>query len=561
MKLIALILSLLIFAAAGLGQVTRTVCASGCDHTTIQAAVDAANRGDTIEIEAGETFTEDITFPYKGAGTAYITLQTSALGALPAAGNRVDLGDLSAMPTIRSATAGSAAAIRAEPAANPPSYYRFIGLEIRRHNSTAFQQSPIYLGDFGPGQDTYGEVPHHFIFDRCVVRGADNASTARGFYFNVRDSQIVNSYIENFWQDGGDSQAILMTNGAENNLIANNFIEAGSENIMLGGADPDIPNFVPNNIIIEHNHFFKRLSWRGASPLRVVKNLFEIKNGRDVTIRNNIFENNWFEAQAGHSILFTCRSDGSAPWTVCQNITFEYNIVKNVRSGFNITRTDDFTDIQLTNNVYVRNNLWIISGTAMGDDGWLGIFPDAGTIGTAGKMNNIIFDHNTFITTSNSPSWLWAENGDVPAMMENFEFTNNIVACSAAATWSGVRNAGGTTGTAALNSFAPGPEWTWTGNVLQIGSSGYPSGNSHAANFAAFQFVNAGAGDYELAGGSPYKGIAPGGIDPGVNWDELQSRTQNVEAGTNYTEGGGGGPVGSGGVNFGGSVILRGVRN
>jgi hypothetical protein len=155
---------------------------------------------------------------------------------------------------------------------------------------------------------------------------------------------------------------------------------------------------------------------------------------------------------------------------------------------------------------------------------------------------------------------LWAENGDVPAMMENFVFTNNIVACEAAATWSGVRNAGGSTGTTALNSFAPGPEWTWTGNVLQVGASGYPSGNSHAANFAAFDFVNAGAENYELDADSPYKGIAPGGIDPGVNWDELMSRTANVEAGTGYTEGGGGSsPTGVRGK-IGGRVKLRGVR-
>ena len=34
-----------------------TVCASGCDHTTIQAAIDAASAGDTIDI-ADETFAE-----------------------------------------------------------------------------------------------------------------------------------------------------------------------------------------------------------------------------------------------------------------------------------------------------------------------------------------------------------------------------------------------------------------------------------------------------------------------------------------------------------------------
>ncbi len=499
-------------------------------YSTIQAAVNAASRGDTIIVQAGRTYTETVNLPYKGPGTEYITIQSSALSSLPAAGNRVQPSDSVNMPTIRSPYAGSEAAIRAEPASNPPSYYKFVGIQILRHNSTQFQQSPIYLGDFGTGQDTYGEVPHHFIFDRCIVRGADNASTARGFYFNVRDSQIINSYIDNFWQDGGDSQGILMTNGAERNLVANNFIEAGSENIMLGGADPDIPNFVPNNITIQNNHFFKRLSWRNANPRRVVKNLFEIKNGKNIILENNIFENNWYEAQAGHSILFTCRSDGQAPWTVCQDITFRYNIVKNVRSGFNITRTDDWTRIQLTNNINVNNNLWIIAGTAMGDDGWLGMFAGAGNNTTLGPMSNIKFDHNTFITTSNSGSWLWGANDSGDPLFNNFVWTNNIVASAAGGTWSGLRNDAGATGTAALNNIAPS-QWTMTGNVFQINSSGYPASNNYVSNIASIGFINPSQSNFELSPSSPYKGAAPGGKDIGADMTELNKRTACVVSG------------------------------
>ena len=39
---------------------TITVCASGCDYTTIQAAVDAAATGDTISVAAG-TYTGNVT--------------------------------------------------------------------------------------------------------------------------------------------------------------------------------------------------------------------------------------------------------------------------------------------------------------------------------------------------------------------------------------------------------------------------------------------------------------------------------------------------------------------
>lgn len=502
-----------------------TLYVPSSQYPTIQSAINAANRGDTIIVEAGRTYTENLVLRYKSAGTGYVTIQSSALANLPAAGNRVTPADAANMPTVRSASSGSTPVIEAFPAANPPSHYKFIGINISRHNSTQQQQSLVALGYYGTAQDTYQEVPHNFVFDRCLLRGADNAYTRRGFYFNVRDSQIINSYIENIWEDQADSQGILMTNGAERNLISNNFIEAGSENVMLGGADPDIPNFVPNNITFDRNHFFKRLSWRNANPRRVVKNLFEIKNGKDIVIENNIFENNWAEAQAGHSILFTCRSDGQAPWTVCQNITFRYNIVKNVRSGFNITPTDDYTNIQTTNRVFVNNNLWIIAGTAMGDDGWLGIFPDAG--GTR-VMHDIVFDHNTFVATSNSPSFLWVEAN--AQLFRDFVWTNNIVA-NTAGTWSGVRDAPGRTGTTALNAVAPGPEWTMTGNVYQRASSGHPGSNTYVSSISNFGFRDVAQRDFELLSSSPYKGAAPGGKDIGADMAGVKSRTACVVSG------------------------------
>lgn len=542
---------------------TITVGPSGRDYTTVQDAIDAAARGDTIVLDAGVTFTENVNLPYKGAGTDYITIQSSALASLPTAGNRVGPSDASNMPTIRADLSGGEPAISAFPDTNPPSYYQFIGIQIRRSlNDTSLTQGELVrIGYYGASQDSESEVPHHFIFDRCLLRGEDSYATRCGFYFYAQDSKIINCYIDNIWETGGDNQGIFTANGGARCLVANNFIEAGSENMMIGEPDPDILGFVPNNWTIEHNHFFKRLAWDGISPARTVKNLFEIKSGRDIIIRNNIFENNWFEAQAGYAILFTARSQGTgtAPQTVVENVTFEYNIIKNVCRGFNITRTDDSNAIEITNNITVRNNLWIIAGTPLGDTGRLGIFPDAGNAYTAGPMTDIIFDHNTFITTSNSESYLWIENPDTTVMFENFQFTNNIVACEAAATWSGVRNAAAATGLSALNNFAPGPEWTWTGNVTQIGSSNYPSGNEYAANFAAFDFVDSGAENFELDAASPYKGTAPGGLDPGVNWDELMTRTANVEAGTNYTEGGGGGGGSStGSITIGGGVTIQG---
>src|SRR5439155_24008914 len=59
----------------------------------LQAALNAANLGDVITLQAGATFTGPFTLPNKTTGTGWITVRTSALGSLPAPGNRVRPSD------------------------------------------------------------------------------------------------------------------------------------------------------------------------------------------------------------------------------------------------------------------------------------------------------------------------------------------------------------------------------------------------------------------------------------------------------------------------------------
>ncbi len=63
------------------GGTTRTVCSSGCDYTSIQTAVNAANSGDTIEVQAG-TYTENVDITKSvnliGAGASVTTVNAAS---------------------------------------------------------------------------------------------------------------------------------------------------------------------------------------------------------------------------------------------------------------------------------------------------------------------------------------------------------------------------------------------------------------------------------------------------------------------------------------------------
>src|SRR3954464_5659195 len=83
---------------------TLTVSAGG----NLQAALDAAQPGDTILLEAGAVFTGSFKLPAKG-GTTYITLRSAAPDAsLPPAGKRITPSSAPLLAKIRSTGAGAA---------------------------------------------------------------------------------------------------------------------------------------------------------------------------------------------------------------------------------------------------------------------------------------------------------------------------------------------------------------------------------------------------------------------------------------------------------------------
>src|SRR5262249_45679041 len=144
------------------------------------------------------------------------------------------------------------------------------------------------------------------VVDRVYVHGDPAYGQKRGIGLNSASTSILNSYIAEIKAVGQDSQAICGWNGPGPYIVTNNYLEAAGENVLIGGADPFIPNLVPSDITFTKNYFTKQLAWRTQSWQ--VKNLLELKNAQRVAIDGNVLEYNWQAAQNGYAIAFTPRN-------------------------------------------------------------------------------------------------------------------------------------------------------------------------------------------------------------------------------------------------------------
>jgi len=472
----------------------------------LQSAINAAQRGDTILLEAGATYAGSFTLPVK-SGTGWVIIRTSAPdSSLPPAGTRITPAYASVLPKI--AASGVAPAMRTLAGAHG---YRLTGVEIMMNAGVTTSNGLVQLGDTGTAQDSLTEVPYDLVLDRVYVHGTPTGSLHRGVSFNCASCAVIDSHISDVHRVGFDTQAICGWNGPGPFKIVNNYLEASGENVMFGGGDPDILNMVPSDIEVRRNHFYKPLTWKIGHPTYAgtawtVKNIFELKNARRVLVDGNIFEHNWPHAQNGFSILFTVRNqDGSAPWSVVEDVTFTNNIVRHVASAVNILGTDDLQTSLQTKRILIRNNLF--------DD------VNAATWGGSGRLlqmldgaADVTLDHNTAF-----------QSGEVifAAGLPNLRFTyrNNLTPNNQF----GVAG-DNTTGNPLLTLLTYFPVATFVRNVLVGGNpTKYPPDNFFPATMAAVMFVDFAGGNYRLQPGSPYNNAGSDGQDVGADFDALDA--------------------------------------
>lgn len=461
-----------------------------------QTALNRAQPGDTIVLEAGAEFVGSFELPGNKT-TEFITIQSSALAKLPGENVRVAPKDAALMPKIVSSGNGEST-IKTAPNAN---YYRFVGVEITSP-ATEYIYNTIYLGGEEKKLD---EFPHHIEFDRCYIHSPGLNKARRGVALNAGETTIKNSYIAGFAGAGDETQAIAGWNGPGPYKIINNYLEGAAENILFGGADPRIQNLVPSDIEIRGNHLSKPLDWRGKVTLKFT---LELKNARRVNIIGNIIENCW---DCGLLGLTVRNQDGTAPWSTIEDVEVRDNLLRRASSAINLLGSDNTHKSARLKRVKIYNNLIEeIDSAKWGDNSGGGYFVQTTDAEDVDIAYNTAFHNGNMITAYGKPN-------------SKFLFRYNILS---------------------YNDYGFSYEQTnintgsnIVGNVI-VNGKGLPFAefpqldrNFAVQNFGLVGFVNWREHDFRLAPNSRFKAKGENGRDIGCDIEQLERAVVQAETG------------------------------
>lgn len=478
----------------------------------LQQALNSALPGDRIELAAGATFSGNYHLVPKVGGIdgGWITIQSD--GQLPAEGQRMTPSLAASLRAPRIVSQSVLPALTADPGT---ARWRIIGLEFTLDPNAPFSNGVVELG--GTTVKSLSTIPRNVILDRLYVHGTPTLDVRRCIQLNSDSTAVVDSYVSDCHSRGFDSQAIWGWNGNGPYKVVNNYLEASTEVIGFGGADPTFPNLIPSDVEIRGNHITRPLSWKGGPWL--VKNLLEFKTGRRVLIQGNVIENSWVQAQLGWGfMIWSVNQDGGCTWCGTSDVLIQDNLIRNVSAAFNLAEKYA-TPSASTQRIAIRNNVLIGIDNPTVSGGGFGFL-------IQGNVSSLSIEHNTgFVPTTSSIQW--SNNG----VLANHVIRNNLMG-------------GGNYPIFAVPSmlwasFTTGGS-DFSGNVIALAdyfARGFPSSNLYPSSMDAIGLAGGGAAAYSvtsspaslaLSSSSPYKGKATDGTDPGANIDRILAAVANV---------------------------------
>ena len=445
----------------------------------VQAAIEQANGGDIVELQAGALYYGEIKLPNKPL-TDFVTIQSSAAANLPA-DKRVGPAQKSYMATIAARGGGKPAVS----AANGANHYRFVGIEF-----TASTSDYNYgLVTLGAGERDAARLPHDIEIDRSYFHPFRTGTVRRAVALNSASTTIRNSYIEGFAYPNEESQGICGWTGTRNVHILNNYVEGGAENIMFGGADPDSADLIPVDIEIRGNHLNKPSEWNGKFSL---KNLFELKDAKRVRFTGNLLTNNW----VGSAFRITIRNqDGKAPFSTVEDVVIKDNVINGAADGFNILGKDDTNPSQTLKNLTIENNLILNLAGGNGYDG-SGYFIKIADGEDITIANNTVFNSGNIVTFY----------GEMP---RNFRFSDNITGHGDY----GIHGPIDMRSAAARDMFQNNIVMNL--NCVPPGDYAFPPGNTIVQGMRDVGFADPTGKDFRLGPNSKFRGKGRGGKNIG----------------------------------------------
>lgn len=301
----------------------------------------------------------------------------------------------------------------------------------------------------------------------CDLVGSD-IGQHRGILANAKNITIKNTRISNIWHSI-DTQAILGYEGTENLLVEDCYLEASGENIMFGGADPSSESLIPKNIVIRNCHMYKPMEWLTKANCGV-KNLFELKNVKNILVENCVFENCFVDAQIGFAIVMSVRNqDGRAPFSTIEDVIFRNNTVKHMAGAISVLGKDYLATSQMMKRVLIEGNKFEDINPAL-----FGVNGRQIQISHGGQ--DVVFRNNTFDGVGlNSLFSFTGGLGDplTGMVVEGNRFQEGSYGI--------VGDGAPSIGKAAFDYYNPSG-YTWTNNTIVKGTSGrnitYPVGTT-----------------------------------------------------------------------------------